>query len=70
MYSWYETLHVGKAKAISSYRVMPAHHTPCVRKRDSTGMAPLIFNFGTRQGGQLLALAPFPRKKEPLLPIE
>jgi hypothetical protein len=70
MYSQFETLRVGTAKVVSSYRVMPDHHTPRVHKRDSTGMAPLISNFGTRQSGQFPALAPFPQKKEPLLPNE
>jgi len=56
MYSWYQTLHVGRAKVLSSYRVMPAHHTPCGHKRDSTGAVPLILNFGTRQSGQLPTL--------------
>lgn len=50
-------LHVGRAEVASSYRVMPAHHTPCGHKRGSTGMAPCILNFGTRQRGQLPALA-------------
>jgi hypothetical protein len=68
MYPWYETLDVEKAKVISSYRIMPAHHTPCVHKRDGTGTAPLILNLGTRQSGQLPALAPFHRRKSPAPP--
>jgi hypothetical protein len=50
-------LHVGRAEVASSYRIMPAHHTPCGHKRGSTGTAPRILNFGTRQSGQLPALA-------------
>jgi hypothetical protein len=57
MYSWYENLHVGRAEDVSSYKVMPAHHTPCGHKRGSIGTAPPILNFGTRQSGQLPAQA-------------
>jgi hypothetical protein len=49
--------HVGRAIVVSSYRVMHAHHTPCGHKSGSTGMAPLILNFGTRQSGQISTLA-------------
>jgi hypothetical protein len=45
MYSRYEkTLHVGRAKLVSSYKVMLAHHTPCGHTRDSTGTVPFILD--------------------------
>jgi hypothetical protein len=70
MYSWYEAIPVGRVKVTSSYRVMPAHYIPWCLKRESTGTASLILNFGTRWSGQFPALAALLQEKEPLVPTE
>jgi hypothetical protein len=50
------------------HRVTSAHHTPRGHKRGNTDTAPRILNFGTRQSGEIPALALI--TEEPLLPTE